>query len=62
VLSYEKDIGDILELSDDTVFLEVLKEEEFAPVIYKTGKYSEIEAVKAMSKLHQHWLGIGGIF
>lgn len=33
VLYYEKDIGDILELSDDTLFLEVVKEEEFAPVI-----------------------------
>lgn len=45
-----------MELTDDINFLLVHKDEEFAPIIFKKGKYSPEDAIKSLSNLHKRWL------
>jgi hypothetical protein len=53
---FEKILGDLLEQTDDVAFLKINEQEEFAPIIYKSGKYSPEDAIQKLSNLHKKWM------
>ncbi|EAR82357.2 UTP-glucose-1-phosphate uridylyltransferase (macronuclear) [Tetrahymena thermophila SB210] len=56
ILIFEKQIGDIIELTDDINFVMVHEAEEFAPIIFNKGVYSPQDAIQKLSNLHKRWL------
>lgn len=57
---FEKFVFDALSMTDRNVILEVLREEEFAPVKNASGADSLETCIKLMDGLHRQWLGARG--
>jgi UDP-N-acetylglucosamine/UDP-N-acetylgalactosamine diphosphorylase len=58
---FEQFVFDALPLTDKNVILEVLREEEFAPVKNASGQDSPDSARELMTALNRKWLGSKGI-
>ena len=55
-LCFEKQLGNLLALTNSVKLLIVNREEEYAPIIYEKGFNSPEDAAIALSNLHKKWI------